>query len=80
MALSEQELTFIATHQAAAMITVGADGFAKPARVGVGVVDGKLWSSSTADRVRTKRLRRDPRPPCSCTTAAATPGSGSNAS
>jgi hypothetical protein len=43
------------------MITVGADGFAKPARVGVGVVDGQLWSSGTADRVRTKRLRKDPR-------------------
>ena len=25
------------------------------------LVDGKLWSSGTADRVRTRRLRRDPR-------------------
>ena len=38
------------------MITVGADGFAKVVRIG-----GKLWSSGTKDRVRTKRLRRDPR-------------------
>jgi PPOX class probable F420-dependent enzyme len=29
--------------------------------VGVGLVDGKLWSSGTQDRVRTKHLRRDPR-------------------
>jgi hypothetical protein len=30
-------------------------------RVGVALVDGKLWSSGTQDRVRTARLRRDPR-------------------
>jgi hypothetical protein len=30
-------------------------------RVGVALVDGKLWSSGTQDRARTKRLRRDPR-------------------
>jgi hypothetical protein len=43
------------------MITVGRDGLAKVVRVGVALVDGKLWSSGTRDRVRTKRLRRDPR-------------------
>jgi hypothetical protein len=43
------------------MITVGADGRPKVARVGVAVVDGKVWSSGTADRARTKRLRSDPR-------------------
>jgi hypothetical protein len=42
------------------MITVGRDGFAKPARVGVTLVDGRLWSSGTADRARTKRLRSNP--------------------
>ena len=30
-------------------------------RVGVVLVDGKLWSSGTQDRIRTARLRRDPR-------------------
>lgn len=30
-------------------------------RVDVGLVDGKLWSSGTRDRVRTGHLRRDPR-------------------
>jgi PPOX class probable F420-dependent enzyme len=43
------------------MITVGRDGTPKVSRVGVALVDGKLWSSGTADRVRTRRLRRDPR-------------------
>jgi hypothetical protein len=30
-------------------------------RVGVALVDGKVWSSATADRLRTRHLRRDPR-------------------
>lgn len=34
---------------------------AKAVRVGVAVVDGKIWVSGTRDRVRTKRLRHDPR-------------------
>jgi Pyridoxamine 5'-phosphate oxidase len=61
MPLSDPELAFLAEHHSAAMITVAADGVAKVARVGVALVDGKLWSSGTADRIRTKRLRRDPR-------------------
>jgi hypothetical protein len=43
------------------MITIGDDGMPKAVRVGVAVVDGDLWSSGTADRVRTRRLRDDPR-------------------
>jgi hypothetical protein len=61
MQLSDKELDFLADHHGAAMITVGADGMAKVARVGIALVDGKLWSSGTADRTRTARLRRDPR-------------------
>jgi len=61
MKLSDPELAFLADHHSAAMITVEPDGVAKVARVGVALVDGNLWSSGTADRVRTKRLRRDPR-------------------
>lgn len=59
--LSEQEIGFLQRHQSAAMITVDAAGVAKPTRVGVALVDGRLWSSGTQDRVRTRRLRRDPR-------------------
>lgn len=43
------------------MITVAEDGMPKAVRVGIGLVDGSVWSSGTRDRVRTKRLRRDPR-------------------
>lgn len=59
--LSERELAFLRDHHAAAMVTVGSDGMPKAARVGVALVDGALWSSGTHDRVRTRRLRRDPR-------------------
>ncbi len=60
MPLSEKDLEYLKTNQSAAMITLGADGRPKVARVAVTLVDGKLWSSGTADRARTKRLRRDP--------------------
>jgi uncharacterized pyridoxamine 5'-phosphate oxidase family protein len=63
MTVSQDDLAFVEQHRSAAMITVGADGRPKVARVGVAFVDGKLWSSGTKDRVRTKRLRHDP----SCT-------------
>jgi hypothetical protein len=59
--LSDEDIAFLDQHRSAAMITIGADGMPKPARVGVALVDGKLWSSGTRDRVRTRRLRRDPR-------------------
>ncbi|MDQ6798380.1 MAG: pyridoxamine 5'-phosphate oxidase family protein [Actinomycetota bacterium] len=61
MSLSDKDLEYLKTNQSAAMITVGGDGRPKVARVAVTLVNGKLWSSGTADRARTKRLRRDPR-------------------
>ena len=61
MHLTDKERAFLEKNHSAAMITVAADGVPKVARVGVALVDGKLWSSGTADRVRTGRLRRDPR-------------------
>ena len=61
MSLSEQDLDFLTNNRSAAMITIARGGTPKAARVGVALVDGKLWSSGTADRVRTGRLRRDPR-------------------
>jgi hypothetical protein len=59
--LPEREHDFVQKNRSAAMITVDAAGVAKPVRVGVALVDGRLWSSGTRDRVRTRRLRRDPR-------------------
>lgn len=59
--LAPSQQDFLAANHSAAMITVGADGVPKAARCAVAVVDGRLWSSGTEDRVRTGRLRRDPR-------------------
>ena len=42
------------------MITVGDDGIARAVRVGIAMVDGKLWSSGTQGRARTRRLRQNP--------------------
>jgi hypothetical protein len=61
MALSDRDVAFLEANHSAAMITMGADSRPKAARVAVGLVDGRLWSSGTADRVRTRRLRNDPR-------------------
>jgi PPOX class probable F420-dependent enzyme len=61
MSVSERDLAFLKDNRSAAMITVGKDGVPKAARVGVCLVDGKVWSSGTEDRVRTRRLRADPR-------------------
>jgi hypothetical protein len=43
------------------MTTLRRDGTPHAVRVGVGIVDGKLWSSGTQTRARTKHLRRDSR-------------------
>jgi len=61
MTFTDAEVAFLDRQHTAAMITVGRDGLPKVARVGVAVVDGQLWSSGTRDRVRTRRLREDPR-------------------
>jgi hypothetical protein len=61
MALSGAELAFLERQHSAAMITSGPGGMPRAVRVGVAMIDGRLWSSGTRDRVRTKRLRTDPR-------------------
>jgi len=61
MSLSDADLAFLQDNHSAAMITVGADGGPKVARVAVALVDDRLWSSGTQDRIRTQRLRTDPR-------------------
>lgn len=52
---------FLEKNHSAIMCTLKKDGTPHVARVGVGLVDGKLWSSGGDDRIRTKHLRRDPR-------------------
>jgi len=61
MSLTPGELQFIADHRAAAMITVDEHAVPKPVRIAYAIVDGKVWSSGTRTRVRTRRLRQDPR-------------------
>lgn len=58
MGLSADEVSFLDEHHSAAMITVAADGTVKAVRVGVALVDGKLWSSGISGRVRTRRRER----------------------
>lgn len=59
--LTDAQKAFLETQRAAAMITPADDGMPRAVRVGVVLVDGKLWSSGTQDRVRTARLRHNPR-------------------
>jgi PPOX class probable F420-dependent enzyme len=59
--MNEAERAFLERNHAAAMITLRPDGAPHAVRVGVALVDGRLWSSGTQRRARTKHLRRDPR-------------------
>ena len=59
--MDERIQSFLESNHSAAMTTLRADGRPHVARVGVALVDGKIWSSGTKTRVRTKHLRRDPR-------------------
>ena len=61
MDMSESDRAYVEANPSAAMITVTPSGAAKAVRVGLAVVEGRLWSSSTRDRARTRRLRSDPR-------------------
>jgi PPOX class probable F420-dependent enzyme len=59
--MDDETREFLEKNHSAVMTTTKADGMPHVARVGVGLVDGKLWSSGTKGRVRTQHLRRDPR-------------------
>jgi hypothetical protein len=58
---SDKERAFLDKTHSAAMITLRADGTPHAVRVGVALVDDKLWSSGVPGRVRNRHLRRDPR-------------------
>jgi PPOX class probable F420-dependent enzyme len=59
--MDEKVESFLSRNHGAIMTTLKKDGTPHVARVMVGLVDGKLWSSGTQDRVRTTHLRLDPR-------------------
>ncbi len=59
--MDEAIRAFLEQVHSASMVTLRRDGSAHAVRVGVALVDGKLWSSGTQTRLRTRHLRRDPR-------------------
>ena len=59
--MDQNAVAFLDKNHSAAMTTLRRDGTPHTVRVGVAFVDGKIWSSGTQDRLRTKHLRRDPR-------------------
>jgi PPOX class probable F420-dependent enzyme len=59
--MNAEARAFVEKNRSAAMTTLRADGSPHTVRVGIAVVDGKIWSSSTQDRARTRHLRQDPR-------------------
>lgn len=61
MDFDDRARAFLDKNHGAGMVTLRADGTAHVVRIGVALVEGKLWSSGTQDRARTRHLRRDPR-------------------
>jgi PPOX class probable F420-dependent enzyme len=59
--MDERARTYLAEQHSAAMTTLRKDGTPHVVRVGIALVDDKIWSSGTQTRARTKHLRRDPR-------------------
>jgi hypothetical protein len=59
-AVDEAMLEFVRKNQTAFMVTTRKNGTAHAARMNVTPVDGKLWSSGTKTRVRTKHLLQNP--------------------
>ena len=55
--MDERLREFLLHNHAAIMVTVRQDGSPHVARVTVGLVDGRIWSSGTQTRVRTRHLR-----------------------
>lgn len=59
--MDDRMRAYLEKQHSAAMATIRRDGGSHVVRVGVALVDGRLWSSGTQTRARTKHLRRDPR-------------------
>src|SRR5438270_11730201 len=58
--MDDKILEFLEKTHTGSMITVRPNGSAHVARVTIGLVDGKVWSTGNKDRVRTKHLRTNP--------------------
>jgi len=56
-----KQIEFLEKNHAAGMSSFRKDGSVHIVRIGVALIDGKLWSSGTRGRLRTRQLREDPR-------------------
>ena len=61
MILDDKVRAFLEKNHPAAMVSLRRDGTPHVARVAIGLLDGRLLSSGTQTRLRTRYLRRDPR-------------------
>jgi hypothetical protein len=61
VALNEKQIAFLEKNHGAAMVSLRRDGSPQVVRVGIMPIDGRIWSSGTSNRLRTRLLRRDPR-------------------
>ena len=59
--LTDEQQAFLEKARGAAMITLRRDGTPHAVRVGIALIDGKIWSSGLPGRLRTRFVRRDPR-------------------
>lgn len=59
--MDQRVKAFLKDNHVAVMTTLKDDEMPHVVRVGVGLVEGRLWSSGTLERVRTRHLRRDNR-------------------
>lgn len=57
----EPALQWAAGHRLAVLITIRSDGRPQSSDIVYGLVDGRFLISITADRAKTRNLRRDPR-------------------
>jgi PPOX class probable F420-dependent enzyme len=59
--MNEREIEFLSHNHSAIIITVRKDGSPHVARVNCALIDGKMCSSGTQTRVRTRHLRSNPK-------------------
>ncbi|MDQ3646251.1 MAG: TIGR03618 family F420-dependent PPOX class oxidoreductase [Actinomycetota bacterium] len=59
--MDDKTRAFLDKFHSGVMATTKKNGAPHVAVIGLGLVDGRLWSSGTQTRVRTRHLRADPR-------------------
>ena len=59
--MEDRVRSFLENHHSAVMVVLKPDGTPHVTRIVLGLVEGKLWSSGTQTRIRTRYLRNDSR-------------------